>query len=158
MIELLSPILGALTRFVPFLFNLWHEKGDRDHEYRMTQLQLQIDKARAEQQIDLVHANSAAATAASEMQAWAESMAAQARPSGVPWIDGLSSSVRPVLTYWHCLVLYTIYKWAQASISLHHGADVAATIVTLVTDFDRSLIGSMLGYWFADRSLMKAAK
>lgn len=63
----------------------------------MTQLQLDIDKARAAQQIDLVHANTTAAITAGEMQAWGDAIRLQSTPSGVNWIDGLSASVRPLL-------------------------------------------------------------
>lgn len=155
MIELLSMVFGVVSRLVPHLFQLWHERKEQDHEYRMTQLQLEVDKARAEQAIDLVHANSAAAVASSELQAWGEAIASQGRPSGNRFIDGLSASVRPVMTYWHCLILYTAAKVAHGLLLWQDGHSLPQLIIELQTDFDRSLVGTMLGFWFADRSLIK---
>ena len=155
MIELLGIVFGGLARFVPHLVKLWHERREQDHEYRMTELQLKIDEARARQALDLVHANSAAAIASSEVAAWGEAIAAQSRPMGVRWIDALSASVRPVLTYWHCLILYTTAKAATAILAYQGGAGALHVVAGLVTEFDRTLIGSMLSFWFVDRSLRK---
>lgn len=156
MIELLSMILGIVGRVVPHFVQLWQERREQDHEYRMTDLQLKIDAARAQHALDLVHANSAAAVASSEMQAWADAIASQGKPVGVPFVDGLSASVRPVLTYWHCLILYTAAKVAQGVVLWQDGHSLAQLVIELHSDFDKSLVGTMIGFWFADRALMKA--
>jgi hypothetical protein len=158
MIELLSMLGGGIFRLLPEITGYFKAKGDRDHEYRMTQLQLQIDQARAQQQLDLVHAQAAIEADRSEMQTLAETIKAQAIPSGVTWIDALSSSVRPVLTYWWCLVLYTGYKAITMTTALDGGASLAAVAPLLVTEFDRSVIGSIFAFWFVDRALRKMGK
>lgn len=158
MIELLGIVFGGLARWVPHVFQLWHERREQDHEYRMTQLQLQIDQARATQQIDLVHANTAAAVTAGEMQAWGDAIRLQSTPTGVPWIDAISASVRPLMTYWHCLVLYSAAKIATAWLMYAGGAGGLAVIDVLVSEFDKTLIGSMMSFWFVDRSLRKGGK
>jgi hypothetical protein len=88
----------------------------------MTQLQLDIDKARASQAIDLVHAQGEAAQAAGEMQAYVEAIKGQSTMTGVPFIDALNQSVRPVITYWW-MSLFTTYKIAT----------IVATTVTRAT-------------------------
>lgn len=156
MLTLLSMLGGGLFRLLPELLKLFSAKRDADHEYRMTQLQLEIDKARATQQIDLAHAQAAIAADTAEMAAMTGALVAQAQLTGVGWIDGLSSSVRPVLTYWWCLVLYTAYKVITLSLALQAGAGLAEIAPLLVTDFDRSVIGSIFAFWFVDRSLRKS--
>lgn len=155
MFELLSLIFGGALRLLPEILKLMSAKGDQAHELQMTKLQLEIDQARATQQIDLVHTQGAIAADAAEMSAMVEALKAQGSPSGVPWIDGLSSSVRPVLTYWWCLVLYTAYKAITVMVAIQGGATLAALAQLLVTEFDRMVISSIFSFWFVDRSLRR---
>lgn len=153
MLEILSLVVGSLTRLGPELLKLVTAKRDAEHEYRMTELQLKIDQARAAQALDLMRVQGAIAQDAQELQAIVDAVREQARPSGVAWVDGLSSSVRPVLTYWWCMVLYT-----AAKIVLVIGAwpvEMPALAALLLTDFDRSIVASIIGFWFTDRVLRR---
>lgn len=155
MIELLGLVFGGVLRLAPELLKLVTAKRDQAHELEMTRLQLEIDKARAEQQIDLVHAQGAIASDTAEMAAMVEALKAQAAPSGVPWVDALSASVRPVLTYWWCLALYTGCKAITVIVAVGGGAGLAELAPLLVTEFDRTVIGSIFSFWFVDRSLRR---
>ena len=155
MFELLSLIFGGALRLVPEVLKLLSARSDRAHELEMTKLQLQIDQARAQQQIDLVHAQGAIAADTAEMAALVDALKGQGAPSGVRWIDGLSSSVRPVLTYWWCLVLYTAAKVIGLIAALHAGGTLVQIAPLVVTEFDRMVIGSIFLFWFGDRSLRR---
>jgi hypothetical protein len=155
MIELLSMLGGGIFRLLPEVLKVWNAKADHAHELAMTQLQLQIDQARATQQIDLVHAQAAIAADTAQMAALSEALRAQGQPSGIAWVDALSSSVRPVLTYWWCLFLYTSAKVSGLWIALAAGNSFEQIVPLLVTEFDRMVIGSIFAFWFVDRSLRK---
>lgn len=155
MIELIGLIVGGVGRLLPEVFAFFKAKQEGDHEYRMTELQLKVDAARASQAIDLAHAQAEIAQQAGEMSAWAEAIRAQATPSGVRWVDGLSASVRPFLTYWHCVVLYTAYKVVVFYMALNSGAEWTTAAIGSYGDFDRAVVGSIIAYWFIDRSLRK---
>lgn len=146
--------LGGLLRFVPEILKLFVDKADRDHEHRMTMLQLEIDKARAEQQIDLVHAQGEVAQAIGEMQAYTEAIKAQGRKSGVRWADALSASVRPVITYWW-MVLFTVYKIATITAAALQWTTLREFIDVLWTAQDAGILAMILGFWFVDRSIRK---
>jgi len=158
MFELLSLVFGGVLRLLPEVLKLFTAKADQAHELEMTKLQLEIDKARAEQQIDLVHAQAAIAADTAEMGAMIEALKAQGTPSGIKWIDALSSSVRPVLTYWWCVGLYTGAKIIGLVVAVQASATLAQLAPLLVADFDRAVIGSILSFWFVDRSLRKGGK
>jgi hypothetical protein len=149
---------GGLFRLLPEVLKLFTAKQDAAHEFRMTELQLKIDQARATQNLDLVHAQGAIAADTAEMSAMIEALKAQATPTGIKWVDALSSSVRPVLTYWHCLIIYTAYKVALFSIALHGGVTWQQAVVQGYTEFDQSIVSAMLAFWFVDRSLRKTGK
>jgi len=55
MLELWGMIGGGVFRLLPELLKAFNARRDADHEYRMTELQLRIDQARANQALDLVH-------------------------------------------------------------------------------------------------------
>lgn len=168
LITLMGGGLGGLLRFVPEIFKLFTENKDRDHEFRMTELQLQIDQARAGQAIDLVHAQGDMAVQAGEMTAYIEAIKGQSQPTGVKWIDALNQSVRPVITYWW-MSLFTVGKvllFVSASIELYLAliatktlAEVSPLLSAFVdktwTPQDVATLAMILGFWFVDRSIRK---
>jgi hypothetical protein len=158
MIELLGLLGGGLFRLLPEVFKIFTAKRDADHEYRMSELQLKIDQARATQALDLVRGQAEVAASAGEMQAWGDAIRAQATPTGNKWADALSSSVRPVLTYWWVIGLYSGAKVIGIIVALQAGATLEAIAPLLVSEFDRTVIGSILAFWFVDRSLRKGGK
>lgn len=153
-LSLLGGGLGGLLRFVPEILKLFTEQRDRDHEYRMTQLQLDIDKARAAQAIDLVHAQGDVALASGEMQAFIEAIKGQGQMTGVGWIDGLNQSVRPVITYWWML-LFTVYKAATIVAASLQWTTLDDFIAKLWTAQDAGILAMILGFWFVDRAIRK---
>ena len=153
MLTLLSMLSGGLFRFLPFIVDFFKSKQDADHEYRMTQLQLQIDQARAAQQIDLAHAQAEIASAAGEMQAWGTAIAGQSAKTGIGWVDAVSATVRPFLTYYWCVGLYGSAKVIQVLVAWQAHTPLAGYLPILVTEFDQSVIASMLSFWFVDRAI-----
>ena len=155
MFELLGLVAGGIFRLLPELLKHLASRRDADHEYRMTELQLRIDQARAAQALDLVHAQGAMAADTAELQAWAEAVKGQGAGIGVPWVDALSATVRPVLTYWWCLVLYSAHKVVLIGVGLSERLGLAQLAPLLLTDFDRSVVASIIGFWFTDRALRR---
>ena len=178
-LSLLGAGLGGAMRLMPEVFKLFTAKGDQAHEYKMTALQLEIDKARAAQGIDLVHAQRDAAISAGEMQArveeakgemlaYIEAIKGQSAMTGVPWVDALNQSVRPVVTYWW-MVLVSLYKLVMivaASIEFYFVAKSLTSfegLSVVITSFgkriwtvqDAGILSMILGFWFVDRSLRK---
>jgi hypothetical protein len=155
MIELVAMIGAGIFRLLPELLKLVNARRDAEHEYRMTELQLRIDQARAAQALDLVHAQGAVANDAAELQAWAEAIKGQGARTGVRWVDALSATVRPVLTYWWCLLLYTVHKVVLVGVGLGERLGLAQLAPVVLTDFDRSVVASIIGFWFTDRALRR---
>ena len=157
-LSLLSMLGGGLFRLLPEVIGFFKAKQDADHEYRMTQLQLQIDQARATQALDMAHAQAAIAADTAEMAGMIEALKAQGTPTGIKWVDAVSATVRPVLTYWWCLVLYTAAKIVAIVVAFQAHAALAAFAGILVTEFDTAVIGSIFAFWFVDRAIRKQGK
>jgi len=140
-ISLLGGGMGALVRLLPELMKMYTAKADQAHELRMTELQLEIDKARATQQLDLAHVQQAGAEAVAQMSALIEAVKVQGQMTGVKFIDGLNQSVRPVTTYWWQL-LFTFYKLQDIQ---QHGITWGEN--------DWAMLSMILGFWYVDRAI-----
>jgi hypothetical protein len=66
-------------------------------------------------------------------------------------LDTLNSLVRPALTFWYCLILYSVYKICI----LIYLFNAHLPIMEVATEFDRTLVASMISYWFTDRTFHK---
>jgi hypothetical protein len=101
MIEtLLGGLLGGAFRPAPEFLKWLDRKGERGHELAMQDKALEFEKVRGASRMAEIGASADAAWNAGAMEAFKEAVAGQGRPSGVKWADALSTSVRPIITYW----------------------------------------------------------
>lgn len=68
----------------------------------------------------------------------------------VRWVDALSSSVRPVITYWF-MALYCVAKVATFMAAVNAGAGWGAAILHAWTAADQALWAGVLNFWFLGR-------
>jgi len=167
-LTLLGGGLGGLLRFVPEIMKMITAGRDRDHEFKMTQLQLDIDKARAAQGIDLVHAQGLEAQATAQMQAYLEAIKGQGQLTGVGWIDAVNMTVRPFTTYWW-MALFTLYKICVivvAGIEFYaavqgggslEGIGSALTVFSgrIWLEQDAAVLSTIIGFWYVDRAIRR---
>lgn len=158
MIELLSLLGGGIFRLLPEVLKFFTGKQDNNHEYRMTQLQYEIDKQRAQANLDLANLQASAQQSAADMAALIEAVKSQGIKTGIGWVDALNSTVRPFLTYYHLIVVYSLVKIAQFWVAYSGGVPWAQVIISLYTPEDRALAWSMASFWFVDRSLRKPGR
>ena len=152
-LELLGLLGGAITRLFGSFVEFKQKKQDNEHELALLDKQIELSKVQHEEKLAEISAQSDAQIDVEWSKAL--SVALESPKSGVPLIDGLNALVRPVMTFWWCLVLYSIAKGfiIYASYTAHATAIQMSTV--LVTDFDTTVIGSILGFWFVDRHLRK---
>lgn len=156
LLTLMGGGLGGILRFVPEILKLFTDQRDRDHEYRMTELQLKVDEKRAALEIDKIHAEGDAQQGVAEMQAYIEAIKGQGQLTGNRKIDALNASVRPVVTYWW-MSLFTVYKLCTISMAISNWTDMATFVGQLWTNQDAGVLAMILGFWFVDRSIRKNA-
>lgn len=157
MVTVIGAIVGIIGRLLPEVIKLFTLKKDQDHEYRMTKLQLEIDAARASQEIDKIHANEMLEAVRGEMTAYAEAIKSQGQLTGIKWIDGLNQSVRPIVTYWW-MFLFTVYKLSGIIYALIYWTSLELFLKNVWNEFDSSVLSTILGFWFVDRALRYTMK
>jgi hypothetical protein len=150
MIEtLLGGLLGGAFRLAPEILKWLDRKGERGHELAMQDKALEFEKLRGAQRMEQLGAESDAAWNVGALEALKASVTAQAQRSGVKWVDGLSASVRPIITYWF-MALFCAAKTAAFLIYLTHDPWVSA-ISQLWTEADQALWAGVLNFWFLGR-------
>ena len=156
MIEtLVGTLFGGLFRMAPEILKWVDRKDERKHELAMFDKQLQADTLKGDQAVALTNAQAAATIGAAEVQAIIEATQAQAKQTGIKWVDGLNSLMRPIITFWWVVVLYTVALVAQFLFLIDSGTDVTQAVLALWGVEEKALVASIVSFWFVDRSLRK---
>lgn len=165
MIELLGLVFGGAFRLLPELGRLWDAANQRKHEREMLALQMQADQLRAQMAMQHMEKQGELQQQLAELQAMITALQAQGKgftKTGIKTVDYLlgvaeflSSSVRPVLTYWYCVFGYGAYKAASYYMILSAGSSWANAITLLWTPQDHAVMLSIIGFWFVDRALRR---
>lgn len=163
--ELLGLIFGGIFRLLPEAGRLIEGNSQRKHEREMVKLQMELDSKRAELAMQTMEKQAETQQQVAELQALITALQSQGngfKPTGNKFIDfllGLAEfltvAVRPVLTYWYCLVGYTAYKVASYYMILSAGASWQNAITLLWTPNDHAVMMSIIGFWFVDRALRR---
>jgi len=158
MIEtLLGGLLGGAFRLAPELLKWLDRKSERGHELAMQDKALEFEKLRGAQRMSEIGANSDAAWNSGALEALKETIRSQGEKTGVKWVDALSSSVRPVITYW-LMSLYCSAKTAAFVAAINAGAGWEMAVLHAWTEADQALWSGILNYWFLSRTLEKAGR
>lgn len=148
---LAGSIVGALSRLAPEVVKIIDARSERKHELQMVKLQAEVEREKQAGQLELAKQQGETQLAVAKTQqagqydiaalgALTESIKSQATVTGVKFIDAISASVRPVVTY--LLVMLYIFTKGQPD-------------VPYWTAEDQALFGAVLNFWFLGRVLDK---
>jgi len=144
MISLLGSLLGFGTSFLPKVMEFFQDRADKSHELKV--MSLQIEQAERVAQIKLEQINVEADVR--EIESLHKSM----QPTGVPFIDGLRGSVRPVITY----VFMGLFIFVEVSAYLSltaAGVSSLDAVDAVWTDEVMALFAAIISFWFGGRAL-----
>jgi len=151
MIEtLLGGLLGGMFRLAPEVLKWLDRKGERGHELAMQDKALEFEKLRGAQRMAEIGASADAGWNEGALGALREAIQGQGRITGVRWVDALSSSVRPVITYLF-MGLYCSAKGASFAAAMHAGAGWSAAVQAAWSEADQALWAGLLQFWFLTR-------
>jgi len=154
---LIGGLFGGVARLAPVVTDLISKKMDHEHELKMLDKNIEFEKLKAAQQIEQTKLDGELKFDEKGLDALIEAQKAQATPTGVKWVDALNASVRPVLTYWWALVLYSSVLVATAIINYAGGMDATHAILSVWGASERGIVSSIFSFWFLDRVFRKQA-
>jgi len=156
MIEtLIGTLLGGVFRMLPEVLKWMDRKDERKHELSMFDKQLTADKMRADAQQQALQTQADTIMGGAELAAMIAATNAQSVKSGVKWVDALSSLMRPLITFWWVIVLYSVALVARFWVLVQAGTSNLDAIVLLWGADEKAIVASIISFWFVDRSLRK---
>lgn len=151
MIEtLLGGLLGGAFRLAPEFLKWLDRKGERGHELAMQDKALEFEKIRGAQRMAEIGSQADAAWNTGAIEALRDAVRTQGEKTGVWWADALSSSVRPIITYW-LMALYCAAKTAAPQPAPAFSAATNATVLAAWSEADQALWAGVLNFWFLGR-------
>ncbi len=103
---------------------------------------LEAIKVQADLGVKVIEAKMESALSEVETTAWAQAVADVGKPTGIKFLDAWNGAIRPALaTLAMCVVLFEVVKNGFA-----------------LSEWDRELVGAILGIYVADRHLTKRGK
>ena len=151
MIEtLLGGLLGGAFRLAPEVLKWFDRQGERSHELAMQDKALEFEKLRGAQRMSEIGAAADGAWNTGLIETLRDAVRTQGEKTGVAWSDALSSTVRPVITYWF-MALYCAAKTAAFAAALSAGADWGTAVLHAWTEADQALWAGVLNFWFLGR-------
>ena len=151
MIEtLLGGLLGGAFRLAPEILKWFDRQGERGHELAMQDKALEFEKIRGAQRMSEIGAASDGAWNTGAIETLRDAVRTQGEKTGVAWADALSSTVRPVITYWF-MTLYCAAKTAAFTAALSAGSDWGTAVLHAWTEADQALWAGVLNFWFIGR-------
>ena len=152
---LLGTLFGGLFRMAPEILKWMDRKDERKHELSMFDKQLEADRLRGDQALAQIQVQADASIGTAEIQAIIAATKAQATKTGIRWVDAINSLMRPLITFWWVVVLYTAALAAQFFFLIDSGAQVTQAILALWSNDEKALVASIVSFWFVDRSLRR---
>ena len=151
MIEtLLGGLLGGAFRLAPEFLKWLDRRGERGHELAMQDKALEFEKIRGAQRMSEIGAGADAAWNVGAIDTLREAVRTQGEKTGVRWADALSSSVRPVITYW-MMALYCAAKTVAFVAAVNAGTGWDTAVLYAWTEADQALWAGVLNFWFIGR-------
>lgn len=152
MIEtLLGGLMGGLFRTVPEIMKWLDRKDERKHELSMQDKALDFEKLRGSQKMAEIGAGADAAWNVGAIEALKESIASQGEKSGVRWIDGLSTLMRPLITLQWVVLLYPAVLVASFVLAVQAGTAPLSALVAVFGESEKALCAGILNFWFLGR-------
>lgn len=160
MFELLGIVFGGVSRLTQHFMEMKDKQKEREHEAVMFDKQVALQAQRNTAEKELRQMDVDAAKDMKDFDLLIAGINAQAEESknAGGWVSKLSASVRPVISYW-LLLIYTAAKISGLYILLSmDNVGLAEAVRASYTEFDGAMLGSIVSFWFADRSLRKVGK
>jgi len=149
MIEtLLGGVLGGIFRIAPEVLKWLDRNGERAHELKMLQAEMEFAKIRGEIEMRRVEADMTVA----ELDAMSQALKEQGQTSRAAgkWVAAVSALVRPTVTY-AFVITYFLVKVAAYMLALDQGGEWKPILVSMWNQDDMAMLMLILTFWFVGR-------
>jgi hypothetical protein len=147
---LLGGIVGGALRLAPEILSFMDKKNERKHELALGDQQYRVAELQFTTQRDIKELDMEQSQFVSTMQALTESIKSQGTPTGIKWVDAISSLVRPSITAW-VFTLYSIVKISALHQALRVHGEFAQAVLSIWGPNDDAMLSAIVMFWFVGR-------
>lgn len=148
--SLFGSIIGGVMRLAPEVLSFMDKKDERKHELSLGDQQYRVAQLQINAQRDIKDLEVEQSQFVSAMAALKEGISAQGTPTGVKWVDSVSSLVRPAITTW-VFALYSAVKVAQLNVALKVYESTPEAIMQVWGPEDAGMLSAIVMFWFVGR-------
>ncbi|MDQ5987812.1 MAG: hypothetical protein CSYNP_03558 [Syntrophus sp. SKADARSKE-3] len=148
---LFGGLLGGIFRLAPEIMKLWDRKNERSHELAMQDKAIEFQKMKGDQRIEEITTEGQQTWNEGTLTALTESIKGQFTPSGVKWIDGFTSLMRPLITLQWVILLYPAVLVASFILAVESGTPALNALVNVFGPAEKALVAGILNFWFLSR-------
>lgn len=149
MIEtLFGSLLGGVFRLAPELLKWLDRRGERDHELKMLNAEMEFAKIKGE----IAMREADARMSVAELDAMAEAIKEQGETSRAAgkMMAALSASVRPIVTY-AFVTVYFLVKLAAYLLAVSQGGGWKEVLISMWSQDDMAILMLILTFHFVGR-------
>ena len=139
MLALIGSLAGFFSSFVPEIFHFLKDKKDKEHELKLISLQIEVLKTGHDSKLEEIQIQTQAEESKYLYQYASSS-------SKIKWVDALSASVRPMITY----SFFLLYIYLKITSFMHIGS-----MAVIWTDEDQGIFCAVIGFWFGHRAFTR---
>ncbi|KAF8818091.1 hypothetical protein [Rickettsia endosymbiont of Cardiosporidium cionae] len=147
MLTLLSSFLGFLSAGFPNILGFFQDRQDKKHELEILKLQMEQQKQGHNQRLQEIEIDADIA----EKKALYKHAS---QPTGIPWVEGLRGSVRPIITY-SFFLLFAVVKILTIAKMLDSGNSGINSFLGIWDQDTRAIFAAIISFWFGQRTLSK---
>lgn len=149
MLTLLGSLLGFISSAFPDLLKIWQDKQDRKHELQILDRQMEQMRLGHNQRLEEIAVNADISESLALLKH-------DSQLSGIGWVDGLRSSVRPIITYAFFLLFTTVKLCALYVLTIEQGQAFVEALPQIWDAETQALFAAVMSFWFGQRALAKA--
>jgi len=90
-----------------------------------------------------------------EIQAIIEATKSQAQQTGIKWVDGFNSLIRPLLALQWLILLWPGIVITGFVLTVQHGTPALEALTAFFGQDEKAMAASIASFWLVDRSLRK---
>lgn len=150
---LLGGLLGGVFRIIPEFLKWLDKKDERKHELLLQDKAFEFQKLKGDQRIDEIQAQGQQDWNSGALDALKTAIQSQSI-TGIAWVDAISSTVRPVITYWF-MALYCAAKVAIFWSAIDIGVAWTEAVKLSWTGDDMAIWAGIINFWFLSRVFEK---
>ena len=149
----LSGVFGGLLRLVPEIFKMINAKGERAHELAMQKVAYDFQVLKGNQRIDEIQEQGQADWNTGALDALQAAIKAQAKPSGVRWIDGFNSLIRPLVAFEWLVMMYPAIIITTFVVAFQSGTPVVEAMNRAFGPEEKAIVAFLIDFFFIGRVL-----